>query len=134
MLTNEKFGFSCEYPASLLLKPRDSDGRGQSLYSKDGKVDMRCWAMYSHQPAKELYEDWVRRPGLTFKELTDNEWTVAGAENNQLFWSRSVLADGLITTVEVHYDKSLKDTMEPMAKHSMASLKLLPMGVRAKHP
>jgi hypothetical protein len=133
LLTNDHFGFSCEYPDFFLKQPADGDGRGQSLYTKDRKATMRCWAMYSHQPAQELYDDWVRRPGLTEKRLDGNTWVVAGREDNMDFYSKSVLADGLITTVEMHWDPSLGSTYTPLAHHATDSLQLLPLGVRLKN-
>jgi hypothetical protein len=81
---------------------------------------------------EQLYGDWTRRNGVTFKELTGDTWTVRGKDAGKMFYSRSVFADGVISTVELSYDPAMADALDPIVTHIGASLTLVPgIGVRA---
>ena len=130
-LSNEKFAFTADYPTFFIPRSPDGDGRGQTFHWKT-KATLRAWAMYALDSITSLYADWVRRPGITFKEQKDDYWIVAGTDGTELYYSRSVLADGLITTLEVHYDAALKDYFAPIQEHVTSSLKMLDGGYRHK--
>ncbi len=133
---NEKFAFSVDVPAFFARKGADADGRGQPFaYAKRARA--RAWAMYNApvMTVDELYGDWARRGKVSFKTVAGNTWVVRGSENGQLFYMRSILADGIITTIEVTYDPSLEDAFEPILARMGASLMTLPgQGVRGKRP
>jgi hypothetical protein len=131
---NRRYGFSVEVPAFFTRKPGDADGRGQP-FDYAGKARIRAWAMVDNPPmtVDQLYGDWARRDGVTFKSLVANTWVVRGkADGGRQFYSRSILADGIITTVEVTYAPELADAMEPILAHLGASLMINPgVGARA---
>jgi hypothetical protein len=131
---NEKFAFSVDVPAFFAKRGADADGRGQPFeYGKRAKA--RAWAMYNApvMTVEQLYADWARRDNVTFKTLAANTWVVRGSERGRLYYSRSILADGIITTIEVSYDPALADTFEPILARMGASLMALPgQGVRGK--
>jgi hypothetical protein len=131
---NDRFAFSVDVPAFFARKGADADGRGQPFaYGK--KVRARAWAMYNApvMTVDELYGDWGRRGKVSFKAVAANTWVVRGSENGQLFYMRSILADGIITTIEVTYDPSIADAFEPILARMGASLMpLAGQGVRAK--
>jgi hypothetical protein len=61
-----------------------------------------------------------------------NTWVVRGKDGGRLFYSRSILADGIISTVEVSYASELADAIEPILARVGASLMVLPgTGARA---
>ncbi len=130
---NHKFGFSVDIPSFFTRKPADADGRGQP-FEYAGKARVRAWAMYDNPPmtVEQLYGDWTRRDGVTFKALAANTWVVRVREGGgRLFYSRSILADGIITTIEVSYAAELADTFEPILARMGASLMIVPgEGVR----
>jgi hypothetical protein len=131
---NRRFGFSVDVPTFFARKAADGDGRGQPFeYGKVAKV--RAWAMYDNPPmtADQLYADWTRRDGVTFKALAVNTWVVRGKSGGRQFYSRSILADGIVTTVEVSYAPELNDALEPILARMGASLMIVPgAGVRAR--
>jgi hypothetical protein len=137
---NEKFAFSVDVPDFFVKKGADGDGRGQSFeYGK--RAQARAWAMYNAggppgQPVmtlEQLYADWARRDGMTFKALAGNTWVVRGTERGKNYYSRSILADGIVTTIEVKYDPALADAFEPVLARMGATLMTLPgQGVRNK--
>lgn len=131
---NHKFGFSVDVPTFFTKKAADADGRGQP-FELGSKARLRAWAMFDNPPMSvhELYGDWTRREGVTFKTLVVNTWIVRGRENGRLYYSRSILADNVIATIEVSYDPDLADAMEPVLARTGASLMTLDgEGVRAK--
>jgi hypothetical protein len=132
--TNHKYGFSVDVPTCFTKKTGDADGRGQP-FEYGSKARIRAWAMFDNPPMtlQQLYADWTRRDGLTFKTLAGNTWIVRGKEGGRLFYSRSILSEGLITTVDVVYDREVADSMEPVLARMAASLQPLPgVGFRGK--
>jgi len=133
---NHKYGFSVDVPTFFTKKPGDADGRGQP-YEYGSKARLRAWAMFDNPPmtVRQLYGDWTRRDGISFKTLTANTWVVRGREGGRLYYTRSILADGIITTIEVSYDKVLAESFERILARVGASLMTLPgQGMRAAHP
>jgi hypothetical protein len=129
---NHKYGFSVDLPTFFVKKTGDADGRGQP-FEFGSRARVRAWAMFDNPPmtVQQLYGDWTRRDGITFKSLAANTWVVRGREGGRLYYSRSILADGIITTVEISYDKDLADTFEPILARTGASLLTLPgVGIR----
>ncbi|HEY8038937.1 MAG TPA: hypothetical protein VIF15_04055 [Polyangiaceae bacterium] len=131
---NHKFGFSVDVPAVFVKKPPDADGRGQP-FDYGSKARVRAWAMYDNPPmtVQQLYGDWTRRDGITFKTIAMNTWVVRGREQGRLFYSRSILADGIICTVEVSYASDLAEAFEPLLLRMGSSLMTIEgEGVRAR--
>jgi hypothetical protein len=131
---NHKYGFSVDVPTIFVKKPGDADGRGQP-FELGARARVRAWAMIDNPPmtVQQLYGDWTRREGVTFKSLTMNTWVVRGKDGARLYYSRSILADGLICTVEVSYDLDLAEVLEPVLARMGASLMPIPgEGARAK--
>jgi hypothetical protein len=131
---NHKFGFSVDVPTVFVKKTGDADGRGQP-FEYGSKARLRAWAMYDNPPmsVQQLYGDWTRRDGVTFKTLVMNTWIVRGREGGHFYYSRSILADNIITTVEITYDPDMAETIEPILARVGPSLMTLDGdGVRAR--
>jgi hypothetical protein len=131
---NHKYGFSVDVPAFFAKKAADADGRGQP-FELGTKVRIRAWAMFDNPPmtVQQLYGDWTRRDGVTFKTLAMNTWVVRGHEGQRLYYTRSILADGIICTIEVSYEKDVGDAIEPLLARMGATLMPIPgEGIRGK--
>jgi hypothetical protein len=132
---NHKYGFSVDLPTFFVKKAGDADGRGQP-FEYGSKARVRAWAMFDNPPmtVQELYGDWTRRDGITFKTLAMNTWVVRGRDGGRNYYTRSILADGIISTIEISYDRDLADVFEPILARTGASLMTLPgEGIRGKH-
>ena len=131
---NHKYGFSVDLPTFFVKKTGDADGRGQP-FEYGSKARVRAWAMFDNPPmsVQQLYADWTRRDGITFKTLAMNTWIVRGRDGQRFYYTRSILADGIISTLEIAYDRDLADLFEPILARSGASLMTLPgEGIRGK--
>jgi hypothetical protein len=129
---NHRFAFSVDVPTFFQKKGADADGRGQP-FEYGSRARVRAWAMYDNPPMtpQQLYGDWTRRENVTFKTLAGNTWIVRGREKGRLYYSRSILEDGIITTIEVSYDPALEEEFEPIVARMGASLMTIPgEGVR----
>lgn len=136
---NEKYAFSVDVPTFLARRGADADGRGQPFgYASGGRrIKVRAWAMFNApvMTVEELFGDWSRRGKVSFKAIAGNTWVVRGTENGQLFYMRSILSEGLITTIEATYDPSFADDLEPVLARMGASLLPIPgKGVRPAKP
>ncbi len=132
---NRRYRFGVDVPAFFTRKPADADGRGQP-FEYAGKARIRAWAMYDNPPmsVEQLYADWTRRDGVTFKSLAMNTWVVRGKDGGRLFYSRSILVDGIISTVEVTFVPEIADAMEPILARMGATLMTLSGAGMAAHP
>jgi hypothetical protein len=133
---NHKYGFSVDIPTFFVKKAGDADGRGQP-FEYGSRARVRAWAMFDNPPmtVQQLYGDWTRRDGIMFKTLAVNTWIVRGRDGGRLYYTRSILADGMICTIEISYDRDLADVFEPILARTGASLMTLPgEGMRAAHP
>ncbi|HEX3346422.1 MAG TPA: hypothetical protein VHS09_17680 [Polyangiaceae bacterium] len=131
---NHKYGFSVDLPTFFVKTEGDADGRGQP-FEYGSRARVRAWAMFDNPPmtVQQLYGDWTRRDGITFKTLAVNTWVVRGRDGGRLYYTRSILADGIISTLEIAYDRDLADVFEPILARSGASLMTLPgEGIRGK--
>ena len=131
---NHKYGFSVDLPTFFVKKTGDADGRGQP-FEYGSKARVRAWAMFDNPPmtVRQLYDDWTRRDGITFKTLAMNTWIVRGRDGGRLYYTRSILADGIISTIEISYDLDLAGVFEPIIARTGASLMTLPgEGIRGK--
>src|SRR5580698_2425240 len=99
---NAKFAFSVDLPTFFVKKGADADGRGQP-FAYGTKARARAWAMYNvpQMSLAQLFGDWTRRGGITFQALAMNTWVVRGKEEGRYYYSRSVLADGIIVSIEI---------------------------------
>jgi hypothetical protein len=132
---NHKYGFSVDVPTFFVKAAADADGRGQP-FEYGSKARLRAWTMYDIPPMTiaQLYDDWTRRLGIQFKTLAQNTWVVRGTdEKGRSYYSRSILSEGLITTVELSFVKELDGPFERILARIGASLMALPgEGVRGK--
>jgi len=131
---NHKYGFSVDLPTFFVKKAGDADGRGQP-FEYGSKARVRAWAMFDNPPmtVQQLYGDWTRRDGVTFKTLAVNTWVVRGRDGLRNYYTRSILADGIISTIEISYDRDLADVFEPILARTGASLMTIPgEGMRGK--
>lgn len=133
---NPKFAFSVDVPTFFVKKGADADGRGQP-FAYGTKARARAWAMYNvpQMSLAQLFGDWTRRGGITFQALAMNTWVVRGKEEGRNYYSRSILADGIIVSIEITYDPSLADVFEPILARMGPSLQVLEgLGPRATKP
>jgi hypothetical protein len=123
---NPKFAFSVDVPTFFTRKGADADGRGQP-FAYGAKARARAWAMYNvpQMSLAELFGDWTRRAGITFQAVAMNTWVVRGQENGKYYYSRSILADGIIASIEITYDAGLAEAMEPILARMGPSLQVL---------
>jgi hypothetical protein len=131
---NHRYGFAVDVPAFFVRRAADADGRGQT-FEYGAKARLRAWAMVDNPPMtlEQLYGDWTRREGVTFKTLVANTWIVRGREGGHLYYSRSILVDDIIATVEISYAPDIADAIEPILARVGATLMVVPgEGARAR--
>jgi hypothetical protein len=123
---NAKFAFSVDVPTFFEKKGADADGRGQP-FAYGTKARARAWAMYNvpQMSLQQLFGDWTRRGGVTYQAIAGNTWVVRGKDGGRLYYSRSILADGIIVSIEITYDPSLADAFEPILARVGPSLQVL---------
>ncbi len=123
---NVKFAFSVDIPTFFTKKGADADGRGQP-FAYGTKAKARAWAMYNvpQMSLGQLFGDWTRRGGVTYQAVAGNTWVVRGKDGGRLYYSRSILADGIIVSIEITYDPSLAAAFEPILARVGPSLQVL---------
>lgn len=63
---------------------------------------------------QNLYREELSQPSqtVTYKRLADNWFVISGHENNRVFYNKTMLHDGNVLTLSIHYDKSLQSKFD----------------------
>ena len=96
--------------ASSSRRPADADGRGQPF--ELGSQGAHPRVGHVRQPAddrEQLYGDWTRRDGITFKTLAMNTWVVRGRRGRPPLLHAVDPRRRHHLTVEVSYDREVAD-------------------------
>jgi len=135
--SNGRFGYSIDYPSSLLAMeraPENDDGR--TFRSKDGSVEMRVWGQYNvlFSTLGEYYANSLRvldgKP--TYSKLGERDYAFSGYRKGKIYYERlyvATSADGdTYLTFTVEYPKTKRSTWDPIVAHIARSLKSIPLG------
>ncbi|MCS6885472.1 MAG: hypothetical protein RMM17_02400 [Acidobacteriota bacterium] len=113
---NNRFGYSIEYPANLLIPQGESDnGDGQTFLSPDGKSKAIVYAGYDvlGESLTQLYNrDLKSRKGVTYKLLRQNFFVISGIEDDQVFYRKTFCKKNIIYTFEISYPAAEKPTYD----------------------
>jgi hypothetical protein len=116
---NSRFNYSVIYPTNILAKQEASQNNdGRTFISPDGKAVMKVFGSHNvfNKDIKNLYRDQLNQPNqkVTYQRLADKWFVVSGYENNRVFYNKTMLHEGDILTLMIHYDKSLQPKFDPI--------------------
>jgi len=130
---NLRFGYSIEYPISILYPQGESDnGDGQKFLSKASDVSLTVYGTNNvlDQSLKNLYleESGVEANKntsrvVTYKVLKNNWFVVSGFNSGSVFYQKTIFNNNQFKSFYFEYPESKKTIYDPMVKHIASSFK-----------
>jgi hypothetical protein len=134
---NQKYSYSIDYPCFLTGLGEPDAHDGQVFTSKTKPMKIRVWGSYSDwsgedmtiaqelsDSIKNLSNDELPSPKITYKATGKNWFVLSGISKNNIFYHRTIKANGVFATVLVIYPAAQKQTMNTIATRIANSLKI----------
>lgn len=120
--TNERHGYSIDYPANVMQPVEALDGgNGYQFASSDDRAILAVYGVNGVRPEAlgELYQTELRDPKqrVTYKTLHDGWFVISGYRGGKIFYERTLLRGGVLKTFLLIYDASLKEYFNPVTEH-----------------
>jgi hypothetical protein len=128
---NHRYGYSIDYPKTVLFPQGESDnGDGQLFLSKN--TDARLLVYGSHnvleQSLEEIYREQSRggtsedpQKVVTYRVLKNNWFVVSGYNAGKVFYQKTILHDNELKSFLFEYDENQKSVYEPIIKRLLKS-------------
>lgn len=118
---NERFGFSLEYPATLVASPDPIDGSGREYHTPDSEFSVATAAHYLRiaDPNESLDTHWKdEQSGLenliTYKKKGGSWYVISGVTTNgYVFYYKFFTQSNNWATFHIIYPKSQKPKYDP---------------------
>ena len=123
---NERFVYSIDYPAGILVPQREADNRdGRQFLSRDGRAKLIVFGRYalSTDTLQKEYEEAIRGEAedegrtVTLKKLQKNWFVVSGSENGKIFYRKTFYTGGAFKTFIIAYDESERKLYDKITSH-----------------
>jgi hypothetical protein len=127
--SNGRFGYTVNYPKSLVAKGESDNGDGQRFESKDKKFTMAVWGEYNalensvsaecEQRIKGEQEDHPFTPSY---KVTKSTWyAFSGIVGSTIIYQKAILQDDSFKTLRLEYPVAEKEALDPVVKRIVAS-------------
>lgn len=126
---NARFGYHIDYPADFKPQPEPTNGDGRRFVSPDGQTVLTAYASYlvldgglveHRKMARERWQE--QHATLVLDQKTSTGYVLSGTVNGRIFYEKTVLKAGTLTTFEWEYPAAHKAKMDPIIKHTMLTL------------
>lgn len=118
---NDAFGYSIDYPANIFETQRamGNDG-GRFFATKDGRAEMSVYAVALSEPktARQQYQAHLNNPKqeITYQTVHDDWFVVSGYIEDEVFYERTIVREGVLKTFRIQYDAALRDFFYPITE------------------
>jgi len=126
---NARFNFRLDYPADLKPQPEADNGDGRRFVSADGHTELSAYAAYDALdgglPAyrRMAREDWQQKHAtITLDQKTSTGFALSGTLKGRIFYEKTVLKAGTLTTFVWQYPAGRKAAMDPIIRHTIQTL------------
>ena len=130
--TNDRFGYSIDYPANLLTpQPEADNGDGRIFLSHDKKVEMRVWGNYDalSRSLRGEYRDALKTYiGVKYKILLNDGFVVSGVSKGAIYYRKTLYRKsgdvGTFYTFYITYPESARKPYDAVVRKVAGSLKV----------
>ena len=122
--TNDRFGFSIEYPSTFVTKvvPDNDDGRIFSSEDDTARLTVSGINNIFNDTVIASYNDVLKvHSNASYKKQEDNWFAVSWTEDNNIVYEKSVVGNGSIDTFIIKYPKSQKEYYDSIVAHLNSS-------------
>ncbi|MBF9221326.1 hypothetical protein [Hymenobacter ruricola] len=126
---NARFGYRIDYPADLRPQPEPENGDGRRFVSADGQTTLTAYASYDaldgglpayRQIAREGWQE--KHATLTLDQRTRTGYVLSGRLDSRIFYEKTVLQAGTLTTFAWEYPAARKAAMNAVIQHTINTL------------
>ena len=126
---NARFGYRIDYPADFKPQPEPTNGDGRRFVSADGQTVLTAYASYQvldgglaeyRKLARERWQE--QHATLVLDQYTSTGFALSGTVKGRIFYEKTVLKAGTLTTFEWEYPAARKAAMDPVIKHTIQTL------------
>lgn len=125
--TNERFGFSIDYPSFLTPGPPPENNDGLEFKSADGMVSFAASGSNNalFYTIEDLYNNQLNYIGVnpSYKHLGSNNYALSWEENGMIHYSYKILGEGSMNTFVFIYPSSKKEYYDPIVNRIYNSFK-----------
>ncbi len=121
---NPRFAFAVDYPTFLELERPPDNGDGQA-FRKTEHVIMAASARLAGEDdtLDALYQEALAHPGVVYKHKGREGFVVSSTAEGGISYTRVIFKDGIVASLELVYDASLKQAMDPVVARVSASFR-----------
>ena len=128
---NARFGYRIDYPADFRPQPEADSGDGRRFVSPDGQTVLTAYASYQvldggladyRNIARERWQE--QHATLVLDQKTSTGFALSGTVKGRIFYEKTVLKEGTLTTFEWEYPAASKAAMDPLIRHTIQTLQL----------
>lgn len=122
--TNDRFGYTIEYPARLLIPQGGSEkGDSQLFVSADGQARLITYISNNsqRQSIKDIFQKESRDASsakitkkVTYKIQKDNWFVVSGYIGSKIFYQKTFLTKELFKTFYIEYPQNQRHIYDPI--------------------
>ena len=126
---NARFGYRIDYPADFKQQPEPTNGDGRRFVSPDGQTVLTAYASYNaldggladyRKLARERWQE--EHATLVLDQKTSTGFALSGTVKGRIFYEKTVLKAGTLTTFEWEYPAARKAAMDPVIQHTIQTL------------
>lgn len=126
---NERFGYRIDYPADFRPQPEPANGDGRRFLSPDGRTVLTAYAGYNALDGGLAANRQLVRHGWQQKhatispdQLTRTGYVLSGQVKQTIFYEKTVLKSGTLTTFLWEYPTARKAAMNAVIQHTIQTL------------
>jgi len=126
---NARFGFSIDYPTTLLPQPESANGDGRRFLSADGQTKLTAYASYDVLDGglatywKIARQGWQEKKAtLVLNQKLATGFVLSGYVQGHIFYEKTVLRAGTLTTFIWEYPTARKQEMDAVIQHTIRTL------------
>ncbi|MGI4871253.1 MAG: hypothetical protein ACRYFX_08755 [Janthinobacterium lividum] len=126
---NERFGYRIDYPADLRPQPEAGNGDGRRFVSADGLTVLTAYAAYDAldggvaENRKLARQEWQgKQAAITLDQKTSTGYVLSGQVKNTIFYEKTVLKAGTLTSFVWEYPVARKAAMDAVIQHTIQTL------------
>lgn len=122
---NSRFDYCVEYPTILAPQPEAENGDGRIFVSQNKKVTLFAWGSNAlDEDLESKLETTIRNKKVVYKAVKKDWFIVSGYnKDGNIFYQKTILADGVFKTVLLEYPTAEKPTYDKVCEKLAKSFK-----------
>lgn len=124
--TNERYGFSIDYPSFLVVKSPSASGDGITMKTADNSVELTVWGSNNSldQSVTSVYNESIKEhKNISFKTQSENWFVISWQDGDRIFYQKTVIGTGSINGFVISYPFSQNKTFDPIITELSSNFK-----------